>query len=145
MFSNNKQYKKHTLILTNMRHNYPNYSWLSQDVDSKEVLCVLTDVHINPESICPFCTHLPNTLPDGGLGFSSTVSPPDRTPLKTEGATFPMRSTQQTETQESDFRDYCRWNFFPAWIKLFFLIPLADICSYLNHKYKQIIKQTRLI
>lgn len=72
-----------------MQHKYPHYGWLIHDVDAKNEIYALSG-HL---SIQHLIHHLPNTLPVGGLGFSSTVSPPDRTPLKTDGATFPMRST----------------------------------------------------
>lgn len=71
-----------------MQHQYPHYSWLIHDMGAKTVFYALSE-HLSIH-------HLPNTLPDGGLGFSSTVSPPDRTPLNTDGATFPMRSTTHT-------------------------------------------------
>lgn len=106
-------------------------------MDAKSVLCVLTNIS-NPEFIHAFCTHLPNTLPDGGLGFSSTVSLPDRTPLKTDGATFPMRSTQQTKHNTLISGFFAGENFFPFELSVFFLNPLADICSYLNHKCKEL-------
>jgi len=51
--------------------------------------------------------HLPNTLPDGGLGFPSAVSPPERTPLKTDGAAFPMRSTHNTNTHSFTYIQVC--------------------------------------
>lgn len=75
-----------------MQHQCPHYSWFIHDVNAKNELFALSG-HL---SIQHLIDHLPNTLPDGGLGFSSTVSPPDRTPLKTDGATFPMRSTTHT-------------------------------------------------
>lgn len=55
-----------------------------------------TDLYLKPwqqkKKRVHLSSYFPKTLPEGGLGFSIAVSAPDRTPLNTDGATFPMRS-----------------------------------------------------